>query len=265
MNRFKVLAMIFCLAWVALAFPPGVKADGQSKRTVVTFNEPVEIPGGTILPPGTYVFKLMDSASDRNIIQIFNEEETRMHATVLAIVNYRSGPAGRTVTTFGETAAGSPEALRAWFYPGDNWGQEFVYPKTRAIELAKLTNQPVPSMPSELASNITVPATSVNDPHIVALKEAPLKAVRPTGEEVEITEIVEWLPIERTPEQTQPIRTTAVQTLPIETTTLQTAPLLLTVVQTLRIEIIAVQTRDLETTVVQTAPIQTTAVQTLPI
>jgi len=265
MNRFKVLAMISCLVWVALAFPPGVKADDQSKRTVVTFNEPVEIPGGTILPPGTYVFKLMDSASDRNIVQIFNVEETQMHATVLAIANHRSGPAGRTVTMFGETEAGSPEAIRAWFYPGDNWGQEFVYPKTRAIELAKLTNQPVPSMPSELAANITVPATSVNDPNMVALKEAPLKAVRPTGEEVEITEIAEWLPVERTPEQTQPIRTTAVQTLPIETTALQTAPLLLTVVQTLRVEIIAMQTRDLETTVVQTAPIQTTAVQTLPI
>jgi len=265
MNRFKVLAMIFCLAWVALAFPPGVKADDQSKKTVVTFKEPVEIPGGTILPPGTYVLKLMDSASDRNIVQIFNEEETQMHATVLAIANHHLGPAGRTVTTFGETEAGSPEAIRAWFYPGDNWGQEFVYPKTRAIELAKLTNQPVPSMPSELAANITVPATSVNDLHIVALKEAPLKAVRPTGEEVEITEIVEWQPVERTPEQTQPIRTTAVQTLPIETTALQTAPILLTVVQTLRIETIAVQTRDLETTVVQTAPIQTTALQILPI
>ena len=265
MNRFKVLVMISCLAWVALAFPPRVKADDQSKRTVVTFSEPVEIPGGKILPPGTYVLKLMDSASDRNIVQIFNEEETQMHATVLAIANYRLGPAHRTVTTFGERAAGSPEAIRAWFYPGDNWGQEFVYPKTRAIELAKLTNQPVPSMPSELASNITVPATSVNDPHIVALKEAPLKAVTPTGEEVAITEIVERLPIERTPAQTQPIRTTAVQTLPIETTALQTAPILLTVVQTWRIVIIAVQTLHLETTVVPTAPIQTTAVQTLPI
>ncbi len=265
MNRFKVLAMILCLAWVALALPPGVKAGDQSKRTVVTFNEPVEIPGGTILPPGTYVLKLMDSASDRNIVQIFNEEETRMHATVLAIVNYRLGPAGRTVTTFGETEAGSPEALRAWFYPGDDWGQEFVYPKTRAIELAKLTNQPVLSMASELAANITAPATSVNDPNIVALKEATLTAVTPTGEEVAITEIVGRLPIERTPAQTQPIRTTAVQTLLIETTALQTTPILLAVVQTLRIEIIAVQTVHLETTVVPIAPIQTTAVQTLPI
>lgn len=265
MNRFKVLAMISCLAWVALVFPPGLKADDHSKRTVVTFNEPVEIPGGTILPPGTYVLKLMDSASDRNIVQIFNEEETRMHATVLAIANYRLGPAGRTVTTFGETAAGSPEAIRAWFYPGDNWGQEFVYPKTRAIELAKLTNQLVPSMPSELAANITVPATSVDDPNIVALKEAPLTAVTPAGEEVAITEIVERLPIERTPAPTQPLRTIAIQTLPIVTTALQTAPVLLAVVQTWRIVIIAVQTLHLETTVVPIAPIQTPAVKTLPI
>jgi len=70
MNRFKVGAMIFCLALVALVFTAGVKADEWNKMTVVTFSAPVEIPGvgAQVLPAGTYVFKLLDSQSDRHIV-----------------------------------------------------------------------------------------------------------------------------------------------------------------------------------------------------
>jgi hypothetical protein len=205
MNHLKVVATILCLALVALAFPPGMKADDQSKRTVVTFNGPVEIPGGKVLPAGTYVFKLMDSIADRNIVQIFSEDQSHVYATILAIPNYRFRATGKTVMTFGERSTGSPQAIRAWFYPGDNWGQEFVYPKARAIELAQQTNQPVLTMPTEVADYITAPVTSVNDPPVVALKQAPLKAVEPSGEEVPITKVVETPPTKRLPQTASPI------------------------------------------------------------
>jgi hypothetical protein len=98
--------------------------------------------------------------------------------------------------TFGERAAGTPEAIRAWFYPGANWGQEFVYPKTRAIELAKITHQPVLAMPAELAPNLTQPVKAADEPPVVALKEAPVTAVKPTGDEVAIAEVVELPPVQ---------------------------------------------------------------------
>jgi hypothetical protein len=198
MHRFKVLTIICCLALVALVFPSGVKADAWNKKTIVTFNEPVEIPGvgAQILPAGTYVFKLMDSSSDRHIVQIFNQDETHVYATILAIPNYRLRATDKTVITFREKAAGSPEAIRAWFYPGDNSGQEFVYPKTRAIELAKLTNMPILAMPAELASEIVRPVKSVDEPPVVALRQAPLTAVKPTGDEVEIAQVVERPPVQ---------------------------------------------------------------------
>jgi hypothetical protein len=189
------MAMISCLVLVALVFPPRVKSDDSNQKTIVTFSNRVEIPGGKVLPAGRYVFKLLDSASDRNIVQIFNEDGTHLYATILAIANYRLRPTDETVMTFRARAAGSPEALRAWFCPGASWGQEFVYPKTRAVKLAKLTHKPVPSMPSELASSIGMPAKSVNAPAIIALKEAPLKAVEPTGEEVAISIEMDRLPL----------------------------------------------------------------------
>jgi len=196
MNRLKVGAMISCLALLFLAFPSGGKADVWNKKTIVTFSQPVEIPGvgAQVLPAGTYVFKLLDSSSNRHIVQVFNQREDHVYATILAIPNYRLKVTDKTVMKFGERAAGQPEAIRAWFYPGANWGEEFVYPKFRAVELAKLTNEPVLAMPAELATVITTPVKTADEPAVVALKEAPVEAVKPTGEVVAMTEVVEIPP-----------------------------------------------------------------------
>jgi len=198
MNRYKFGAMIFCLALVALVFTAGVKADEWNKMTVVTFSAPVEIPGvgAQVLPAGTYVFKLLDSRTDRHIVQIFNERQDHVFSTILAIPNYRLQATDKTVMTFRERAAGQPEAIRAWFYPGNRWGQEFVYPKARAIELAKLTNQPILAMPEELAPILVEPIKSAEEPPVIALWEAPIEAVKPTGEVVAMTEVVEPPPVQ---------------------------------------------------------------------
>ena len=207
MNRFKVVVTIFCLSLAALAFSPSANADGWNKKTVVTFSQPVEIPGGIVLPAGTYVIKLLDSLSNRHIVQIFNQDENHIYATILAIPNWRLDVTDKTVLTFGERAAGDPQAIRSWFYPGDNFGQEFVYPKRRAVELAKITNLPILAMPTELESVITKPAKSVNDESVVALKQTPITAVKPTGEEVEVAQVVTPPPAQQTADATAPQRT----------------------------------------------------------
>jgi len=193
MNRFRAATAILVWAVLALAFSPSVKADDWNKETVVTFSGPVEVPGGVVLPAGTYVFKLMDSPSDRHIVQVFSQDRMHLYATILAIPNYRLQVTGKTVMTFGERPAGSPEVLRAWFYPGANSGEEFVYPKRRAVELAKVTDLPVLAMPTELEPLIGSPKT-VNEESMFRLKQAPLIAVRPTGEEVEVGQVVESAP-----------------------------------------------------------------------
>ena len=184
MNGFKVVVIIFCLSLVALGFPTGAQADESNKKTTVTFNQPVEVPGvnAQVLPAGTYVFKLVDSLSSRHIVRIFNQDETHIFTTILAIPNYRLTATDKTVMTFRERAAGQPEAIRAWFYPGDNSGQEFVYPKSRAVALAKAIGEPVLAMPLE------------TEPTIEALKTVPVEAVTPTGEVVPLAQVVEAPP-----------------------------------------------------------------------
>ena len=182
----------FSLTALCMMFSSTASAQSWNKRTTVTFNVPVEIPGAgaQVLPAGTYVFRLLDSLSDRNIVQVFNKDESHIYATILAIPNYRLKATDKTVMTFAERAAGDPQAIRAWFYPGDNWGQEFVYPKRKAVELAKITNLPVLYIPDEVAPNIVAPIKTATEPPVIALKEAPVMAVKPTGEVVAVAEVV---------------------------------------------------------------------------
>jgi hypothetical protein len=122
-------------------------ADAWNKKTRVTFHEPVELPAGVVLPSGDYVFKLLDSPSNRHIVQVFNQDETRLHGTVLAIPKHRAEPAGKTIITFYETPSGAPRFIRSWFYPGDTIGQEFAYPRDRAYRIARATGLNVPIHP----------------------------------------------------------------------------------------------------------------------
>jgi len=192
---------VFCAALIGAAFSPSVKADDWNRKTVITFSAPVETPGVHtkgfgVLPAGTYVFKILDSASDRHIVQIFNQDETVLYATILAIPNYRLQATDKTVLTFRERLVGQPEALRAWFYPGHNWGEEFVYPKAKALEIAKATNTPVLYTPAEITPEVETPIKSAEEPVVVELKQAPVMAVKPTGEEVQISEVVAAPPAE---------------------------------------------------------------------
>ncbi len=182
----KALAFVVCLVVLCLLVMPTAMADDWNRETVVTFSGPVEVPGvgAQILPAGTYVFKIFDSLSDRHIVQIFNQDKTHVFTTILAIPNYRLHTTDKTVITFRERPAGQPEALRAWFYPGREWGEEFVYAKPRAVQLAKEVNEPVLATPIELA---TAP--------VEALKTAPVEAVAPTGEPVEVAKLVEAPPL----------------------------------------------------------------------
>src|SRR5665811_483056 len=164
----KIVPTMFCLALLGATFSPNANADAWDKKTTITFSGPVQIPavhqpGFGVLPPGTYVFKVVESGSNRHIVQIFSKDELTVYATILAIPNVRMKATDKTVITFRERPAGQPEALRAWFYPGRNWGEEFVYPKAKAIELAKGTNTPVLYTPAAIEPEVLEPIKSADE------------------------------------------------------------------------------------------------------
>jgi len=187
---YKAFWALLCCAMLFVIFPVSANGDEWNKRTVVTFSAPVELPG-IVLPAGTYVFKLADSMSDRHIVQVFNAEENHIYATILAIPDYRLTPKEKTVMSLEERPINTPEALRAWFYPGDNFGQEFVYPKARAKELAEITKVPV----------LSAEVTPMEQPE--ELLKAPVVAETPDRREVEIAELMTIPPIQ--PREVVPI------------------------------------------------------------
>lgn len=154
------------------------QADEWSKKTVLTVNETVQVTD-TVLEPGQYVLKLLDSQSDRHIVQIFNSDQTHIINTVLAIPAQRLEPTGNTAFTYWETPPGTARALRTWYYPGDNFGQEFPYPKhlQQVAMLVSPTPAPPAAAPVE-AQAAPVPAESPAQPESVQTPE-PAPAQQP--------------------------------------------------------------------------------------
>jgi hypothetical protein len=167
-------------------------ADQWNKKTVLTIDQPMQV-YDTYLEPGQYVFKLLDSQSDRHIVQIYNAQQTHLITTILAIPDYRVQPSGKSRFAMWETPAGYVAALKSWYYPGDNFGQEFRYPKhLRQIEVAQVVTQqqtvatreePAPA-PQEQAQveqqqEQTVIAQNTPPPPPPAVEEQPAPAPAP--------------------------------------------------------------------------------------
>ena len=195
-------AVLCVAALLSLSLTLSLKADQWNKKTVLTVKETIPLPH-TVLQPGTYVFKLADSQSDRHIVQIFNADQTHIIATILAIPNYRLKPTGKSVFRFWETPAGNPKAMRAWFYPGDNFGQEFAYPKMKSIEIARITRTPAPTI---LVEKEVV--------EVEVLKTAPVVIVTEQGEEKPLVLLAQNTVVQPAPEAAYVHEDTAAATLP---------------------------------------------------
>lgn len=188
MKHYRSFAFAAFAGCIGFALLPSLQADAWNKKTLMTVNEPLQVPScctpdhTVTLQPGEYVMVLVDSLSDRHIVRIFDKDQEHVITTILAIPNYRLEPTGKTVFQYWEVPAGQPRALRAWFYPGDNFGQEFAYQKKTAVVIAAFVKTPVPA--------IEVETVAAED-----LKTAPLVVVDESGK---TTELAQTLP-ERAP------------------------------------------------------------------
>jgi hypothetical protein len=166
------------LGVLGIGFVTDTDAQRYDKKTTMTINQPFQIPG-TALPAGTYVIKLVDVAGHRTVVRFMDSEERKVYATLLGISDYKLKTPETSEFSFYESEAGVPRPLRAWFYPGDNYGVEFVYPKSKAIEIAKATGEHV------LAESVPAPP----EPEVTDLLKEPVAAIEPGGREVAIDQV----------------------------------------------------------------------------
>lgn len=153
----KAWPFIFGLILACVVVLPAAQAGTEDQATKFVFSGPVEIPG-RVLPAGTYWFVLQPNDSDRQIVQVFSQDWSKVYATVLAIPTYRPEPKGETELKFAERPHQKPEALLKWYYPGLTTGHEFLYSQKHEREFAGDVKRDVLAEPNTLASNASVMA-----------------------------------------------------------------------------------------------------------
>jgi hypothetical protein len=148
MRHIQTTLVAACAALALTASAASAQTVPPNRLTYVTFSGPVSVPGVT-LPAGTYQFKILDSNTNRNIVQIFNREGTKLFTTLLAVPATRRQPSGDPVITFKETRSDQPPAVHYWYYAGDLAGNELVYPKAQAQMIANASGENVMSVDSK--------------------------------------------------------------------------------------------------------------------
>ena len=142
MKRLTVIATAVMVVLLGvLTFNVAAQQPDTRDRTIMTFSAAVELPGMK-LEPGTYVFRIADTAS-RNVIQVLSEDEMKVLGQWLFVPAERLEATGDTVVTFRETAAKTTPAVQFWYYPGERIGKEFIYPKDQALQIAGRTGEGV--------------------------------------------------------------------------------------------------------------------------
>jgi len=148
MNTRKAITFMiaFVVAFV-LFFEVSAHADMSDQATQITFGQPVQIPG-QVLPAGTYWFLLANISEQQDVVQIYNSDRSKLYATLETATIESQEATGHTVVKLAEQESSKPDALVAWFYPGETTGHEFLYPKDQEKQLSQDSQQTVVATPS---------------------------------------------------------------------------------------------------------------------
>jgi hypothetical protein len=150
----KKLASASVLVVLVCALASGANAFTSDKRTYFTFNQPVALPGMT-LPAGTYMFRIANTETSRNVIQVANKQGTESYALLNTVQATRPDAPKDSEIRFLETAAGAPPAVGTYWYMGERTGYEFIYTKEQLAAMNR-SAQPAPevSVTSESESSV---------------------------------------------------------------------------------------------------------------
>ena len=130
-NAFRIFPAVLVMS--LFVFTPGSNADDWSRRSTAIFNHPVQIPG-KVLPAGIYVFKLADISGERNVVQVWNAEETEIIATVMGLPEYLDTAPPTNLFIFEKQEKGGPPLLKSWFQALNRNGERFIYPKEQRVD-----------------------------------------------------------------------------------------------------------------------------------
>jgi hypothetical protein len=197
MNSIRKMALA-CMTGAMMITSVNAGAQGLANQdTYFTFSQPVELPK-TTLPAGKYFFQLMDSTSNRHIVKVMSEDRKQLLATIMAIPYHSNDrpsdePQVRFLETRAADGAAPSNAIKIWFYPGTSTGHEFIWPRNRAMTLAKASGETVLTTKTEAEdselSRINAAGTD-SEANLTAQASPENAAAQPTQEPAPVREPV---------------------------------------------------------------------------
>jgi hypothetical protein len=158
----RVLKTLIAAAALTACVATPARADENDKLTYLTFSKAVLLPG-VDLPAGRYRFQLADTQESRRVIKVQSEDGKKQLALLLTIPNQLRDVPKDPLVLFTESAQGQPDAVKAWNYPGERIGYEFIYPKAQAIVIAHRTHQPVLAKDGDKVYHVDENGKKVNE------------------------------------------------------------------------------------------------------
>ncbi len=127
MKIIKILPAILAAAFMLLLLVPSAKAGISTQLTEMTFSQSIRIPGGKVLPAGTYWLMIPDNGHTHRLVAIYNQNRNHLEALLQTDPALRMNATNKTVVTVAEQGKNRPDVLVNWFYPGLNYGHSFIY------------------------------------------------------------------------------------------------------------------------------------------
>jgi len=162
MKRFSSLSIAAPIALLLLAAAPSVFSDEHDQKTDVTITEAIQVPGA-VLQPGTYMFILLNSTTDRHMVEVKSPDGKHLYSMSFATAARRVFPTDNVAMTFYEMPQGAPPALRQWFWPGEREGQELLYPHGQAADIQAGSHQTVAELTDQEAATVAAQSPAASD------------------------------------------------------------------------------------------------------
>jgi hypothetical protein len=125
--KYRLWASVLALFFLGSMLVPRAKADEDNKEIRFSVNRPVEVPT-SVIPAGQYDLKLMGDGS--TVAGLWNASGTKFYGFFETIPVDRRHALSKTKVVLAESVKNAPPRVEEWFYPGENSGNEILYPVT---------------------------------------------------------------------------------------------------------------------------------------
>jgi len=138
-SRHVVALVSLFVLLMSITWTDEARANFSDRKTEFSINLPVRAPGNVVLPPGKYMIKVMDYIAP-GLVAIMDKHEMKLYTTFFATAQELRKPVEAVRLLLGESPEGTPEQLRAWFYPGMSTVLEFPILSAKPLQQASNSN-----------------------------------------------------------------------------------------------------------------------------